>query len=136
VKKLGLITFNILLAVALAALYARIVVEPTWEAAALSSWWAGLLAGATVGAGAALGPRPVLGWKKCVHTQIWIVLTSALFVLVLGLLPNELKAMDVALEAEMERRGLRWSSGLGAAVGTVIQILQVYFSRRRAARRP
>lgn len=135
-KKLGLVAFNILLAVGLAAIYARVVVETSWEGALRSSWWAGALGGATVGAGAALGPRPVLGWKKCVNTQIWIVLTSAFFVLVLSLLPREMKAMDVALEAEMERRGLRWSSGLGAAVGTAVQILQVYFSRRRAARRP
>ena len=89
-----------------------------------------------MGLGAALGPRPVLGGKACVRTQILILLTSALFAFVLGLLPRELKAMDVALEEEMARRGLRWSSGLGAAVGTGIQTLQVYLSRRRAARRP
>lgn len=137
-KKFGLFCFNVGLAVVLAALYAWALVERRadgWEAALRSTWWAGLVVGCSVGAGAALGPRPVLGWKKCLSTQVWIVITSAVFAFLLGLLPREVVDMEKALEAEAARRGLRLRSGIGAAVGTVWQTIQVYLSRRRAARR-
>ena len=138
-KKFRLLAFNVVLAIALAALYAWAVVERRWdgwEPALLSTWWAGMIVGLSVGAGATIGPRPLLGWKKCVKTQVLIVVTSAVFAFLLGLLPREVVEMEHALEAEAARRGLRLRSGIGAIVGTVVQIIQVYVTRRRAARRP
>lgn len=135
-KRRPLFVFNVALAMLLAGLYARAVVEPTWEAAFRSSWWTGLVVGLSVAIGAVIGPRPALGWKKCVVTQIWIVITSALFALALSYLPKDVVEMERGLEDEMARRGLRVGSGLGAIVGTIIQVVQVYRARRRAARRP
>jgi len=131
--------FNAALAVLLAGLYALLVVERRWEGletAFRTTWWAGLTVGLAVGAGATLGPRPVLGYKKCLSTQFWIVVTSGLFALLLWLLPREVTEMDRVVEEELARRGLRLGSGIGAIVGTVVQIIQVYVTRRRAARRP
>ena len=138
-RKLGLFTFNVLLAVGLAGLYTWAVVErhPTVdavEAAFATSWWAGLTVGLSVAAGAVLGPRPVLGWKKCVQVQVLIVASSALFALLLWLLPRELTEMDRVVEQEMAKRGLRLGSGIGAALMTTYQIIDVYLKRRRAAR--
>ncbi|HEX7896449.1 MAG TPA: hypothetical protein VF950_01620 [Planctomycetota bacterium] len=135
-KRRPLFVFNVALAVLLAGLYARAVVEPSWEAAFRTTWWAGLIVGLSVAVGATVGPRPALGWKKCVSTQVWIVITSALFALAMTLLPKEVVEVERGLEEEIARRGLRASSGIGAIVGTVVQIIQVYVTRRRAARRP
>jgi hypothetical protein len=136
VKRRPLFVFNVALAMLLAVAYARVVVEPTWEAAFRSSWWTGLLVGLSVAIGAIIGPRPALGWKKCVSTQVWIVITSALFALALAFVPKEVMDMERGLEEEIARRGLRTGSGLGAIVGTIVQMIQVYLTRRRAARRP
>jgi hypothetical protein len=139
VKKLGLFVFNVLLAVWLAGLYTWAVVErrPTsdaLEAAFATSWWAGLTVGLSVAAGAVLGPRPVLGWKKCIRVQVLIVLSSALFALLMWLLPRELTEMDRVVEQELAKRGLRLGSGIGAALMTAYQVIDVYLKRRRAAR--
>ena len=138
-KRTRIFIFNAVLAVVLAGLYALLVVERRWdrlETAFVTTWWAGLTVGLSVGAGATLGPRPVLGYKKCLKTQFWIVATSGLFALLLWLLPREITEMDRVVEEELARRGLRLGSGIGAIVGTVVQIIQVYVTRRRAARRP
>jgi len=138
-KRVRIFLFNVALAVLLAGLYAWAVVERRWdglETAFATTWWAGMTVGLTVGAGATLGPRPALGWKKCASTQFWIVVTSGLFALLTWLLPRELQEVDRVVEEELTRRGLRLGSGIGAIVGTVVQIIQVYVTRRRAARRP
>lgn len=137
-KRPGLFVFNVALALALGTLYTLLVVERAWAPAAAwrHIWWASLLVGLAVAVGATFGPRPALGWKKSLTTQVWIVLSSALFALLLWLLPRELTAVDRLMEAELEKRGLRTGSGIGAAVGTAVQMVQVYFTRRRAARRP
>lgn len=138
-KRAPLFFFNVGLSVVLAWLYALAVVERSWdgaERAFMSTWWAGLIVGLSVAAGATLGPRPALGWKRCVSTQVWIVVTSGLFAFLLGLLPREVVEMEHALAKEAARRGLRLHSGIGAAVGTAVQVIQVYWARRRAARRP
>ncbi len=101
----------------------------------LASWWAGALAGLSVGAGATLGPRPALPWRKCVWVQVLIVAASAAGALVAWLLPGPAAELDRLVKEEMTRRGLALGSGIGAAVGTAIQMVQVYFDRRRAARR-
>ena len=135
-KRRPLFVFNVALAVLLAGFYARAVVEKSWEAAFRGTWWAGLIVGLSVAVGATVGPRPALGWKKCVSTQVWIVITSALFALALSFVPREVVEMERGLEEEIARRGLRLGSGIGAVVGTVVQVIQVYVTRRRAARRP
>jgi hypothetical protein len=138
-KRARIFIFNAVLAVVLAWLYAWLVVERRWdrlETAFLTTWWAGLTVGLSIGAGATLGPRPVLGYKKCVKTQFWVVVTSGATALLLSLLSREIGEVDRVVHDELARRGLRLSSGLGAIVGTVWQIIQVYRSRRRAARRP
>lgn len=135
-KRRPLFVFNVALAMLLAGLYARAVVEKSWEAAFRTTWWAGLIVGLSVAIGATVGPRPALGWKKCVSTQVWIVISSALFALAMTFVPREVVEMERGLEEEIARRGLRTGSGIGAIVGTIVQVIQVYLARRRAARRP
>ena len=138
-KRFPLFWLNVALGVVLATAYALVlrwegVGEEAIRKAFLGAAWAGLLVGAAVAVGATFGPRPALGWKKCVRMQILIVLTSAAGALLAWLLPKPWAEMDRVMEEQMTRRGLSWGSGIGAAVGTVIEMVKVYFSRRRAAR--
>ncbi len=138
-KKARLFVFNVLLALLVAAAYDLAVVERRATAEGLetafrATWWAALSIGLSVAAGAVLGPRPVLGWKRCVRVQVVIVLTSALFAFLLSLLPREITSVDRLVEEELAKRGLRLGSGIGAIVGTAYQIIDVYLQRRRAAR--
>ena len=138
-KKARLFVFNVLLALLLAAAYDLAVVErratsDSLRAAFLATWWASLSIGLAVGAGAVLGPRPALGWKKCVNVQVMIVLTSAAVAFLFWLLPREVRAVDRLVDVELGKRGLRRGSGIGAVLGTAWQIIDVYRKRRRAAR--
>jgi hypothetical protein len=138
-KRFPLFCLNVALAVVLATAYALVL---RWEGvdgetirwAFLGAWWGGLLVGLAVAIGATVGPRPALPWKKCVKVQVLIVLTTAAGAFLAWLLPKPFSEMDRVMEEQMTRRGLSWGSGIGAAVGTIIQMVQVYFARRRAAR--
>lgn len=139
-KRPWIFAVNPPLGVAFATLYTFLAAwrgfdAPALEAAFEVSWWAGLLVGLAIGAGATFGPRPPLGWKKCVTAQAGVVVSSAIFALLWFLLPKEMTEIDRAVETELTRRGIQASSGIGAAVGTAIQMVQVYFTRRRAAAR-
>jgi hypothetical protein len=105
------------------------------EAAFRDAWWAGLLAGVGIGAGATLGGRPRLSWKQCVKAQAGVVASTAACALLWWALPREMGAADAAVQQELLRRGINLSSGIGAGVGLSIQMVQVYFTRRRAAAR-
>lgn len=138
-KRSSLVAFNVVLGVALASLYALVCERRGWSGDVLErtlreNALAGILMGGAIGLGAALGPRPALGWKKCLPIQLGVVATTALGALVAWLLPREVSAVDAAMRDEMTRHGLRVGSGIGAAVGTVIQMVQVYIRRRRASR--
>lgn len=139
-KRHPLFWFNVLLGVACATAYALAlrwegVDEGALRAAFLGTWWAGLSVGLAIAAGSTLGPRPALPWKRCVRVHLMVVLTSALGALLAWLLPKPWQAVDRVVEEEMTRRGLSLGSGIGAAVGTGIQIVQVYLARRRASQR-
>jgi len=140
VKRPSLVAFNVVLGVTLATLYALVWARRGWSADVLErtlreNALAGILMGGAIGLGAALGPRPALGWSQCIPIQLGVVATTALGALVAWLLPREVSAVDAAMRDEMMRHGLRVGSGIGAAVGTAIQMVQVYFRRRRAGRR-
>lgn len=138
-KRPALVAFNVVLGVGFATAYALVAERRGWSAELLErtlkeNALAGILVGGAIGLGAALGPRPALGWKKCIPLQLGVVLSTALGALVAWLLPREVEAVDHAVRDEMTRHGLRVGAGIGAAVGTLIQVVQVYFSRRRASR--
>ena len=139
-KRPALVAFNVGLGVAFATAYALVAARRGWSTELLErtlkeNALAGVIVGGAVGLGAALGPRPALGWKKCIPIQLGVVVSTALGALIAWLLPREVSAVDHAVRDEMMRHGVRVGSGIGAAVGTVVQVIQVYFKRRRASRR-
>ena len=138
-KRSTLVAFNVALGVAFATAYALLAARRGWSADVLErtlreNALAGVVIGGAIGLGAALGPRPALGWKKCIPIQLGVVVSTAVGALVAWLLPREVEAVDHVVRDEMTRHGIRVGAGIGAAVGTLIQMIQVYFKRRRASR--
>jgi hypothetical protein len=139
VKKLGLILFNILVAVAGATVYAWLVRrdgmnEEAWRRALLEGGSAGFLAGVTIGLGATLGPRPVLGARKCLKAQASMAVSSFVGAVLVQLFPKQWSEIDRVVEEGLAERGLLLGSGIGLLIGTAAQIVQIYFTRRRKAR--
>jgi hypothetical protein len=138
-KKLGLILFNIIVAVGGATVYAWLVRrdglnQDAVRRALLEGGSAGFLAGLTIGLGATLGPRPVLGVRKCLKAQLSMAVSSLAGALLVQLFPKQWSEIDRVVEGELRERGLLLGSGVGLVVGTVAQIVQIYFTRRRKAR--
>jgi hypothetical protein len=139
-RKFGLFCFNLVVAVGAATLWTLILLRrgvslETLELALRTSGWAGFVVGATVGAGAVLGPRPALPVRKCLLAQASIVATSVLGAFIASLFPGETAAAEHALTVVLARRGILWGAGLGALAGTIVEFVRLYFMRRRAARR-
>lgn len=99
-------------------------------AAFLTAWWAGFGVGVTVAAGATLGPRPPLGILKCAFAQGVIVATSALGAYLGSLFPQEVATAEEALRTLLAQRGIALGAGIGAAIGTALEIVHVYRMRR------
>jgi hypothetical protein len=138
-KKPGLIAFNVAVAVGGATAYAWLVRRDGWTEQALlrallEGGSAGFLAGIGVGLGATLGPRPVLGWKRCVNAQIGMAVSSLVGALVHALFPKEWAVLESGVAEKLRERGILVGSGIGLAIGTAIQMVQIYFKRRRARR--
>lgn len=135
-RRFGLLCFNVLLSVGGATVYAWLVrrdgmTADAWLKAVKEGGSAGLLAGATVGLGATLGPRPSLPTKKCIWAQMGMAASSLFGGLIAYLFPQVNGAIDEALA----ERGILRGSGIGLAIGTVIQFVQIYVKRRKAAAR-
>ena len=130
------LVFNATLGTALAVAYHLVVHGAAFDEvfvleALRESGWAGLAVGVAIGLGATVGARPQLGWKRCIPIQLGVVLSSALGALLWWTFPGEMAAVDETLRAEATKQGIQVGSGVGAVVGTVIQVVQVYFRRRR-----
>ena len=106
-----------------------------FEPALRDAWWTGLLAGVGIGLGATLGKRPRLGWKQCVKAHAGVIAGSAAVALLWWAMPKEMGEADRVLHEEMLRHRINVSSWIGAGIGLAIQMVQVYFTRRRAAAR-
>lgn len=135
-RRFGLLCFNVLLAVGGATIYAWLVRRDGWTAdawlrAAKEGGAAGFLAGATVGLGAILGPRPALPARKCVWAQMGIAASSLFGGLIAYMFPQVNGAIDEALA----EKGILRGSGIGLIIGTAIQFVQIYIKRRKAAAR-
>lgn len=135
-RRFGLVCFNILLSVGGATIYAWLVrrdgmTADAWLRAVKEGGTAGFLSGATVGLGATLGPRPVLPTRKCVWAQLGIA-ASSLFG---GLIAYMFPAVNGAIDEALAEKGILRGSGIGLAVGTAIQFVQIYIKRRKAAAR-
>jgi hypothetical protein len=105
------------------------------EAAFRDCWWTSLLAGLGIGLGATVGPRPRLTWKQTVGSHAGVIVGSAAVALLWWALPQEMGEADRVLHEEMLRHRINVSSWIGAGIGLAIQMVQVYFTRRRAAAR-
>jgi hypothetical protein len=134
-----ILLLNVALGPLLGTAYAWILhgdyTAPGLESAFRDAWWTGLLAGTAIGLGATLGSRPRLSWKQSLKAQVGVILGSAAVALLWWALPKEMEEADRVLHDEMLRRHLNVSSWIGAGVGLLIQMMQVYFTRRRAAAR-
>jgi len=136
-RRFGLFSFNVVLGVGIATAFAWLIGPRTFdiaglEASFLAAWWAGLLVGGTVGLGATVGPRPALPLKKCVTSQLLIVFTTAVgAILGYSLMKRELVGMDAGFPAAFANRGTVQGSGLGAVVGTFLEVIHIYRMRRR-----
>lgn len=138
-RKFGLICFNVLLAVGGAVVYAWIVrndgmTAQAWRRAVIEGGSAGFLSGLIVGLGATLGPRPTLPTKKCLRAQIGNALSSLAGGLIAYLFPRLWTEVNFQLDEALLERGILRGSGLGLFIGTAVQFVQIYFSRRKASR--
>jgi len=136
-RRFGLFSFNVVFGVAVATVFAWLIGPRTFDLAGLgasflAAWWAGALVGGTVGLGATVGPRPALPLKKCVISQLLIVATTALGALLgSSLMRRELTGMDLGFSSAFADRGTVRGSGLGAVVGTFLEVIHIYRMRRR-----
>lgn len=135
-RRLKLIAFNLVLALVLAAAYTVVllgggVTEETIRLAVRASWWSGLIVGGAIAAGAALGPRPPLGWLKCIPIQLAVVVSSAIGAYIGSLFPEEMALAEATVQGALASRGIVIGSWIGAALGTVGQVIQTYRRRRR-----
>ena len=138
-RKVGLIWFNVLLSIAGATVYAWVIRNdgmnlPAWRKAIIEGGSAGFLSGLIVGLGATLGPRPTLPMKKCIRAQVGNALSSLAGGLIAYLFPRLWTEIDIHLDEALRERGILRGSGLGLIVGTLVQFVQIYFSRRKASR--
>jgi hypothetical protein len=140
VRGLGLFGFNVLLG-AVAGTACGILLRclpatlPSLASVFTQFGIAGLLVGATVGVGAVVGPRPPLGPSRCAFAQVLVVLSSGIGGLVGSLFPHVLASADRAVHQALENRGIVVGSWLGAAAGTLIEIIHVTRMRRGEADR-
>jgi hypothetical protein len=127
--------FNALLGVAASTAFTAIAAGAATveeiRAAFFVSWWAGLGAGATVAAGAVLGPRPPLDLVRCVLAQGIIVATSAAGAWIGSLFPSEFAAAQDSVRRFLAHRGIVLGAAIGTVVGTATEIFHVYRMRRR-----
>ena len=100
-----------------------------------ASGWAGFVVGATVGLGASVGSRPPLPFGKCVVAQALVAVSTAVGGFVGSLFETELSTADRAVRETLARQGIPLGSWVGAAVGTLVGIIQVYRKRREAPER-
>jgi len=138
-RSLGLVCFNVLLAISGATVYAWIVrndgmTADAWRRAFIEGGSAGFLSGLIVGLGATLGPRPILPTKKCIYAQIGNGLSSLAFGLIAYVFPKIWTEVDLRLDEALRERGILRASGLGLIVGTIWSFFQIYFKRRKASR--
>jgi hypothetical protein len=142
VRRFGLLGFNLLVgagaATACGFLLRRLPATlPALGSAFLQFGIAGLCVGATVGIGAAVGPRPPLSLSRCAFAQSLVALSSGIGGFLGSLFPHAVASADRAVHQALEDHGIRVGSWLGMAVGTLIEIIHIYRMRRRAtARQP
>jgi hypothetical protein len=138
-RSFGLISFNVLLAVAGATVYAWFVRDDgmnvdAWRRAALEGGSAGFLSGLIVGLGATLGPRPVLPTSKCVYAQIGNAVTSLIGGLIAYYFPRMWNQVNHNIDEALREQGILRGSGIGLLIGTAWNFFQIYFKRRKPSR--
>ena len=138
-QRFGLFCFNVLLAVGGATVYAWLVRNDgmnleAWRVAAVDGALAGFLAGVTVGLGATLGPRPVLPTKKCIWAQTGIAISSLVGGIIAYYFPILWYKVNHEIDEALAERGILRGSGIGLAIGTAWQFVQIYIKRRKASR--
>jgi len=139
VRDFGLFCFNVLVAVAGATIYAWVVrwdgmTEEAWRRAFIEGGSAGFLSGAIVGLGATLGPRPSLPVKKCLLAHASNALTSLVGGLVAFYFPRIYSQVNFTIDEALAERGILRGSGIGLAIGSLWNFVQIYFKRRKASR--
>ena len=138
-RRFGLFCFNVVVAVGGATIYAWIVrrdgmTVEAWTRALIEGGSAGFLSGATVGLGATLGPRPALPTKKCVLALAEIAASSLIGGLIAYYFPRIYTKVNGAIDEALAERGILRGSGIGLAIGTAWQFIQIYVKRRRSSR--
>jgi hypothetical protein len=134
-----IVSFNVLLAVGGATVYAWMVrndgmTAEAWRRAILEGGSAGFLSGLIVGMGASIGPRPVLPTKECIYAQIGNAISSLAGGLIAILFPKLWTQVNLHIDEALRERGILRGSGIGLIVGTLIQFVQIYIKRRKASR--
>jgi hypothetical protein len=138
-RRFGLFCFNVLLAVTGATIYAWLVRREgmnleAWRQALTEGGSAGFLSGLTVGLGATVGPRPALSTKKCIKAQAGIAFSSLMGGLIAYLFPRIWAHYNAVIDGALAERGILRGSGIGLAIGTAWQFIQIYLKRRRSSR--
>ena len=133
--RFGIFWFNLLLG-SLAATGIGLLLKPSSLMDSFARFGiAGLVVGATVGVGAVVRPRPPLKPSKCSLAQLMVAVSSGVGGFIGSLFPQVFAEADQAVHSMLENRGLVVGSWFGAAVGTLISIVNVYRMRRRSANR-
>jgi hypothetical protein len=138
-RRFGLFCFNVLVAVGGATVYAWVVrrdgmTVEAWSRALIEGGSAGFLSGVTVGAGASIGPRPALPVKKCIWALAGIAASSLIGGLIAYCFPRLYTQVNGAIDEALAERGILRGSGIGLAIGTAWQFIQIYVKRRRPSR--
>ena len=134
--RFALFVFNLLFGLAAAMAVGFLLKRPELNVVSIRETFLqfgieGLLVGATVGTGAVLGPRPALSLVRCALAQALVALSSAVGGFIGSLFPEAVDAAGHAVRQAFARRGVVLGSWVGAAAGTVLEIIHVYRMRRK-----
>jgi len=134
-RRFGIFWFNLLLGSFAASVIGYLLKPAPFMDVFARFGIAGLVIGATVGVGAVLGPRPPLRPSKCALAQLGVAVSSGVGGFIGSLFPQMFAEADQAVHSMLENRGIVVGSWFGAALGTLLSILNVYRMRRRSAGR-